>query len=454
MRIALALVIAVAACDDQLLPPPSPPNVEVVEVASFAAVPSRDLDLLFQLDDSVATAHFQHSLAVALPTLFEALAIDGRLPNLHIGVTTSDLGTSGSDDPANPGPPVGGVGSGGCAGQGDDGALLVAGGAPVTGHFVIDEDDGAGGRGRNYTGALDEVVGQMVRVGSTGCGFEQPLSATRRALVNPENAGFLRPDASLAIVILADEDDCSIRDAGLLAQGDDGPLGPLQSFRCTKEGVSCDEPIDEVGPKTNCRPRADSSYVEDIAVSTAFFASLKPHRHQLTVAAIVGPETPFAVEERNFGMQGDQHALAHSCVWEGMSGPNVADPAVRLTAFAESFGSRGDLSSICHTDLAPHIARIGGLIKQSLGVACLDTSKLADSRPAPFVQPSCEVEDVLADGSRIAIPACTDDGDCYRLRADEAACPETTDHLRLVIERKQPPAADTHVVVRCEIPSA
>jgi len=61
-----------------------------------------------------------------------------------------------------------------------------------------------------------------VKVGINGSGFEKGLSAIRMALdrewkdplteeslIYSENAGFLRPDAKLSIIVLSDEDDCS-----------------------------------------------------------------------------------------------------------------------------------------------------------------------------------------------------------------------------------------------------
>lgn len=61
-----------------------------------------------------------------------------------------------------------------------------------------------------------------VKVGINGTGFEKGLSAIRMALdrdwkdpltgknlVDNENAGFLRPDAKLTIIVLTDEEDCS-----------------------------------------------------------------------------------------------------------------------------------------------------------------------------------------------------------------------------------------------------
>jgi hypothetical protein len=446
--VVLGLGLAVAACGDNGGAPADPPPT--IEVASMPAVPGRALDLLFLIDDTEIDR--QAALRDRLGVLTAALAIDGRLPDLHIGVATSDLGTTGSLDPSSPGPTVGSVGMGGCAGHGKDGALTVSG-APVTGTFLVDEDDGAGGRARNYTGDLDAVVGQMITVGATGCGFEQHLSAIRRALANPSNAGFRRADASLAIVILADEDDCSVRDAAGFFDLSEQTLGPLQSARCTREGLVCDEPLDGVGAKTGCRPREDSPYLEGLEPFAALADALAaPER--VVVAGIFGDPSPLALELRVIdGVE--QLALAHSCTWDPDANPatannQVADPAVRLAAFVDRFASRGARQTLCQTDLAPALPPISLAIKRSLGVGCIDTAALADASDEPGLQPGCDPTDVTPAGMTTAIPRCPADPTCWDLASDPTACPETADHARIVITRAAPPPADTRVDVRCE----
>jgi hypothetical protein len=77
----------------------------------------------------------------------------------------------------------------------------------------------------------------MARVGTSGCGFEHQLAATSKALTAPENAGFLRDDAFLQIVLITDEDDCSApTDSDLFTRQfpDEEP-----SFRCARAGHAC-----------------------------------------------------------------------------------------------------------------------------------------------------------------------------------------------------------------------
>ena len=443
------VLVGLVACSPDARPVLAPPAA-VVEVASFPAMPSRSLDLLLQIDDSGGTAELQASLGAAIPVLLDSLSrIEGGLPDLHLGVVTSDLGTIGSSSP-DPAPPVGQVGQGGCAGAGRDGALLTSG-ASITDVYLIDEADGIGGRRRNYQGALDPTIGQMLAIGSTGCGFEQPLAATRRALTRPDHAGFLRPEASLAIVLVADEDDCSVRDPELFT-ADENVLGPLQSFRCTRHGLSCLQPLDQVGAKTDCSPREDSPFIEGIEPFEELLRSLKPRREQLVLAGIFGDPSPVSVELRTMnGIPG--LALAHSCTYGRVGAMQVADPAVRMGALVDRALSRGVRTTVCETDLSPNLRQIGMAIKRSMGVACIDTSKLADSLDDPGIQPVCEVHNLDRSDLATVISSCPSEGSCYELRADPQACPETADHMRVVVTRDQPPSPGTRVDVRCELAS-
>jgi len=156
---------------------------DLQEVAVIRAVPDRDLDLLFVIDNSPSMADKQVSLAENFRRIIDKLVqLDGGLPNLHIGVVTSDMGTQGSGV-ATPGAPIGVLGNGGCAGAGGDGALAHDGDPQLVRGFLVDVADPAspGGRLRNYDGELVDEFARLAQVGAGGCGFEQHLAAMRRA---------------------------------------------------------------------------------------------------------------------------------------------------------------------------------------------------------------------------------------------------------------------------------
>ena len=62
------------------------------------------------------------------------------------------------------------------------------------------------------------------------------------------NVGFLRPDAYLAIIFLADQDDCSVPAGTRLFSLNGGeqnlanPLGPIAHYRCNRFGHLCKDP--------------------------------------------------------------------------------------------------------------------------------------------------------------------------------------------------------------------
>lgn len=435
----LAVLIALlAACGDNLrVDYGDTPSIEVV---SMPAIANRDLDVLLLIDDSPAQ-DFQSQFAKDLPGLLTELdGVSGPL-NLHVGVATTDLGATGSDDPTHPGPPIGQLNSGGCSGAGKDGVLQRSG-ASVNDLYLIDEDDGAGARRTNYLGNRQDVLARMMLVGNGGCGFEQPFAAIRRALTNPLNAGFLRPAAQLVVINLEDEDDCSFRDARLISATE--PIGPQQSFRCTAQGVTCNEPLDVVGPKTGCHAREDSMYVEPIEKTVESLRSIKPDRSMLTVAEIAGDPEPFKIELRTPPGGGTAIlALAQACSFLTVPGlATAADPGVRLRDLTRALESRGVFTTVCTASLAPSLHTIASALKQALGVACLDTTKLRDGDTAPGIQPTCDATEVR-DGVESPLP--------FELLSDAAACPDG-DHLRFVPHFTSSPTLTTFVRATCQVP--
>lgn len=112
--------------------------------------------------------------------------------------------------------------------------------------------------------ALSSKLADIIRgTGTTGCGFESQLESIYRFLIDPnpyesivlenstavptgtdqvlltQRGDFLRPDSTVGVLILSDENDCSIRDGGqyyYAAQGVDA-LG--QIFRLPKARSEC-----------------------------------------------------------------------------------------------------------------------------------------------------------------------------------------------------------------------
>jgi hypothetical protein len=317
------------------------------------AYPAGGVDVLFVIDNSGSMAEEQANLAASIGSFVTTLqAANGNtLPSIQIGVVSTDVGA---------GPFV----VGGCSGNGDNGALQSAAQgqcSPPDGAFISDLIGPDSNRQRNYTGALDDVFECISVLGLDGCGFEQPLESMRRALNGSigGNAGFLRSDALLAVVIVTDEDDCSTADTDMFdtSQTDiSDPLGPLSSFRCFEFGVVCDpdEPRTP-GAQASCTSREDSQYMYPVQEYIDFLQQLKPGN--VVVSTIQGNPTPVVIGVNDMG----NPELEPSCV----SASGEASPGVRLDQFIGGFPSANNINTICN-QMSSSLQNIAQLIASHL----------------------------------------------------------------------------------------
>jgi hypothetical protein len=455
--LALLAAAALAACSDRDVSRVDP-TPDQVDEWSIEVTPNRDLDILFVVDNSGSMAGEQASLAANFPAFMGVLqTIAGGLPNVHIGVVSSNVGSAGQASVP------------GCAGQGDDGKLLVrAGCGGLTGAFISDVADVAGGRVKNYAGNLDTLFSCMAQLGTTGCGFEMHLESMYRALQPDANPGFYRPDAYLAIIIIADEDDCSTEVGTMFGDPTAGlasPLGPRTSFRCFEFGVACDDDPDPraFGTKRGCRSRPSSPYMYEVEKYVAFLRGLKSDPRLVMVAGIVGVDD-------------DQHTVVvgpdpttptnpsvqKSCFIADPGDPDDgAAPPIRIGEFLRSFGNHTQ-TSICSATLEDALLQIADRLKTVLYDPCL-RRPLADGDPIrPGPQYQCAVADVLdphADSRReTVIPACADNGTtapCWRITPDVDQCPATAgnpDSLAIdVVRGDVTPPANTFLEVQCVV---
>ncbi|MCP4444236.1 MAG: hypothetical protein GY811_02675 [Myxococcales bacterium] len=313
------------------------------------------LDLLFIVDNSASMREEQLAMNSSVDELVNQLALaPNGLPDLHIGVLSTNMGTGGF--PIN-----------GCLGQGDDGALQP-GNSSCNGPadaYVTDGYDSEGLHVTNYSGSLDEAVACMASLGVNGCGFEQPLAAMQRGLESLVADGtFVRDDAHLAVVILTDEDDCSASDANIfdtdpVHDAIDSALGPLSSFRCSEFGLQCDgAPLGRTpGTYTDCEPlAAGSPYLVHPDDYVSYLTGLKGSSSDVTVAVIAGDPTGATVTADNFGAR-----LENSC----SSASGGAQPAHRLAYFAEQFPTHL-VTSICNPDLGDAMSNAGIAMREGL----------------------------------------------------------------------------------------
>lgn len=265
-----------AGCLDRPVAPavPRTSNVYVDEIRQTAV---DKIDLLFMIDNSISMADKQSILAEAVPFLVrrlitpicvrpcaaadnctdaqekDGIAVGGNAPDcpagsaaefnpikdIHVGVITSSLGSHGASGASDV-----------CTKPTDDDHAHLLGSirpnAPkydVNGFLKWDTTSPA-----KYTPPGDsngdmfisKFTDMVTRSGEGGCGYEASLEAWYRFLIDPEpparvevpaggqlsqpvdvdgtvvaqRAAFLRPDSLVAIIMLSDENDCSIVDEG------------------------------------------------------------------------------------------------------------------------------------------------------------------------------------------------------------------------------------------------
>jgi hypothetical protein len=262
------------------------------------------LDILFVIDNSISMGDKQDILSKAVPGLLldglvhppclngsgqstpsnNGVCPDGYelahvpLNDVHIGVITSALGSHGGTVCANTTPTVDNP---------NDLARLL----PSVRASLAAQPDFISFSGGSLDATTAALKSQVVAASDRGCGYEAPLEAWFRFLVDPsppatvakdsnsgqtvqtgvdteilaQRAQFLRPDSAVMIVVLTDENDCSVVDAG------NGWAVTEPSMQFAKASEACDaDPNDECcyscfaqTPPAGCAasPRCDGSRV-------------------------------------------------------------------------------------------------------------------------------------------------------------------------------------------------
>jgi hypothetical protein len=366
MRFWVLICLLVAACGDDTA-------VGRPDAASVDAGPPSAIDLLFVVEDS--PIEDTQNLAVSLPALVNTLRNSpSGAPDLHIAITTTSMGAGAfsSSIPGCMGTDMGRFVTS-VRGNPQDWTACSANHLNTGEHFFIE------GPTRNYTGDLATAVGCVVQVGAQGCGFRHPLAAMRAALgdsdqgiVPPDgNAGFLRPNSRLAVIIVAGEDDCSSAPDSLLFDPSQtslsDPLGPLNNFRCVEFGITCDGltansgriPRTAGGPYQNCRSNDAYATIDpqhSLLPAQLFIDYLRRIKPDVVVAALTTPKDPFVV---NVDQQTGYPYLVTN---QSCSGVVFGFPTVRLHQVIGSRGPRGMIASECQSSYADSLSQIGNLI--------------------------------------------------------------------------------------------
>jgi hypothetical protein len=397
------VALLAAACSS---PPVEAPKTTVEQSVPWAHNIRDQVDLLFMIDDSGSMSPKQEALKTRFPALINVLndfAAQGHKASYHIGVVTSDLGAPGIHCGSNLG---GRLQQRGLATTNAPGCL-----GPVGKNYIeFDQRDGTdnfSSTGQDLAttfSCMATVVDPDPATGHTGCGFESQLEAVYKALHDPipENAGFLRPDAIVAIVWVTDEDDCSVDDphSDLFTNS---AYGPLNSYLCARYGIVCDGMLLPAMPQASfgsCAPAhsSEGGKLAEVDKYVRFFTlpmdqgGIKRDPNDVILAAITAPATPVSTVSAsgpaNCGTTGSCTNIAHSCV-AAADASFFGDPSQRLSYVVDK-AKHNQITSICDGDYQPALKGIGEQIVNALS-NCL-TSPVADA-----VHPDCVVEDVYYD---------------------------------------------------------
>lgn len=279
---------------------PSTSNVFIERVPNATI---NEIDLLFVIDNSTSMADKQTILRTAVPQMVRRLvtprcenAAGETVPNpgtcpagygpefrpiddMHIGVISSSLGDHGLETIC----PRDQAGR-----NNNDRALLL----PRVRPELIDPDSTGflswnGGSADQVSALVGQFEDHVTSAGDVGCGYEAPLEAFYRFLVDPapplalslderghahiardannnmlvdndvltQREQFLRPQGLVAIVLLTDENDCSVMDGGL--SYDNARIGHLVGKRPTfgmppSYGMPIASPMCATNPNDRC----------------------------------------------------------------------------------------------------------------------------------------------------------------------------------------------------------
>jgi hypothetical protein len=460
-RAACTALIVLTACLEPPVPlgdgPAAGERALVVEVPPQL---SERLDLLFVVDNSETMDDEQMALQMAFERLRGHLGfVAGGMPDLHVGVVSTDLGVGDSEVP-------------GCTAEGDGGRLQhtprIGECAAPADAFIRDEVAG-GLRITNYESSLTETFGCISQLGETGCRYEQPLESMRLALDRNHayNTGFLRDDAILAVVFLTNEDDCTAWNPTLYDPALDG-AAEGSKYRCFRHGVQClGDDVREEGEFEGCEPRHDSQFMPHVTEYIDFLLDPtdnglgKPDPlRQVVVAGMIG-DTELGSVEIHLDGEGEPQ-LVPACA---DSETDSIYPAVRLQSFLDGFTNGGQISSLCNNEPTGALTSTGREIRKRLGTICLDGPiKDADPETAGR-QPDCQVLIRWPDprAPKTELPACDqpympDDSTaqpCYTIKTGPEMCGDFPTQLALDVSwgaGKQQPAG-AHIEGWCLVDS-
>jgi hypothetical protein len=500
---------------------------------------NKDVDILFVIDNSGSMGEEQAILAANIGSFINVLEADDVEADYRIGITTSDMGNPWC--PAEMTTP-------------ERGNLVMSSCKTRLGDFVFSGDVDVQDLACNDICTLDEseltilptttdvdpdpqprpwlerIAGKKNIPSTTntpdafacfgpqginGCGFESQLESMYFAVVRSQNEtepnyGFIRDYATLAVVFLTDEVDCSYNPdwASIFDEFGDqvfwsDPMAPVPSSAlCWNAGVQCSgdpsnydscDPVNK-GADGTLNVSDDDAVLYPVSryinlLDDVEFAKqeLDPEQ-EIIVALIAGVDatgTPFYADAEDPDFQ-DTFGIGPGCMAPNPLNPSEpiqAVPPVRLRDVTNAF-TPGNMFSICEQDYSPALDAVADRIRTQIQPACFAYC-VADSNPATeIVDAECSVAEVpggpvqecMRDANGYVLDPETNDymmpspetNVCYALRTDKAGltadvlddmdayCIEANHNLEFVLERRPgfPAASGVTLTADCELANA
>jgi hypothetical protein len=400
---------------------------------------NNQVDILVVMDNSGSMGEKQAAFSRSVQVLVDALEDPAVAADYRIAVTTTDNG-----NPWCPmtGPEAGSFVYSSCvdrlpdfinqSGENDvsqiaciDHCALDSGALGINGTGSPWLEGGAGGSNLPAGISVGDALRCLLPQGINGCGFESPLESLNKSLIRTDTQsdtafGFLRDEATLAVLVVTDEADCSYNNSWqsiFLTEGNqvfwhpDSVNYPTSAV-CWNAGTQC---VEDGSGGYDCVPASydvngvqipegDPATTDDaVLLPMERYISrlqgledekavLQPGREIVVglLAGVAGAGAPIYADSpdadfmRNFGIgPGCSGALPGStpclndadCVGIGVQvcGPSgacvvetSAVPPVRLYALAEAFGG-SNAYSICENDYDAAMDDFAGRIIEQLG---------------------------------------------------------------------------------------
>ena len=309
---------------------------------------------------------------------------DGRFLSVPLSATTPIISGTIGCDPDNSQCPTGyECREGACYSQSGEDLLLCN--FNDSGPFVEHEKSSLNS---NFT----ERLACLALQGTKGCGIEQQLEASVRALEINEQKGFMKDSHLLAVLVVSDEEDCSIKDPGLFELDD---WTKNVNTACNLNEDKLFDPTRYKKALVKAKGKGESAVIFAAIVGVPIADNCQGTGDAVSESGCLDLEAmqlePFTYKE------GEPDEFVHfreACSRYDKDGNELtlARPGRRFVKVAEDFGKNGYVYSICNKDWSPAMQTIAEIIARQIEPTCypkqLEWELLSKEEKSTY--PNCE----------------------------------------------------------------